>query len=318
MIRPLVVMAVLLLPIGLPGQAVSDGALLGKVAYTLPTYDALNSSQQRDVGRSMLTAGGYDSLRGLASRHFRKVRYGSDGLRVVAYLLQDDSPNGLRPVIVYARGSFVAGDMAPGLLATMWRFADSGYLVVAPQYRGSDGGEGVDEMGGADVADLHNAIRMAKALAGVDSNRVYLYGESRGGMMVFQALRDGAVVTAAATVGAFTDLDSLLASDPRSAAAAAQIWPDYTSRRAQIADRRSAARWPEALKRPLLILHGSSDPQVSPQQSLRLASALQRQGAEYELHIVSGGSHTMSERGVQRDATVMQWFGGHPHSRPRP
>ena len=298
-------------------QRPADGQLVADRSYRFPAYAELTAVQQREVGRSMLTGAAYDSLRAVASPHFRKVLYGSDGLRVVAYLLHDDAPNGLRPVVIYTRGSFIAGDMAPGLLATMWRYADAGYMVLAPQYRGSDGGEGTDEMGGADVADLHNAITLAKSLPGVDTTRVYLYGESRGGMMVFQALRDGAAVTAAATVGAFTDLDSLLAADPRSAAAAAQIWPDYDSRRAQIADRRSAARWPEALKRPLLILHGSSDPQVSPQQSLRLASALQRLGAEYELRILSGGSHTMSERGVQRDGAVMQWFGGFPHARPR-
>ena len=306
-----------LFPTALMGQRPSDGTILEDRPYQFPVHAALTPPQQRDVARSMLTAAQYDSLRLVASPHFRKVIYGSDGLRVVAYLLHDNSPTGLRPIIVYARGSYVAGDMAPGLLATMWRLADEGYLVVAPQYRGSDGGEGIDEMGGADVADLHNAIRMAKALPGVDSNRVYLYGESRGGMMVYQALRDGAVVTAAATVGAFTDLDSLLAGDPRSAAAAAQIWPDYASRSAEIADRRSAARWPQALKRPLLILHGSADRQVSPQQALRLASALQRRGAEYEVRIMSDGSHTLSERGVQRDHAVMQWFGGFPHARPR-
>lgn len=317
MLRRLAVLIVLVLPLQVKGQVPADGALLGDIHYRLPVFDSLSNSQQREVTRG-LSRDEYERLRLVAGGRLRKVRYGSDGLRVVAYLYRTAEARGRRPLIVYARGSYVAGDQAPALLATMARLADSGYVIVAPQYRGSDGGEGIDEMGGADVADIHNAIRLAKSLPDVDTERVYLYGESRGGMMVFQAIRDGAEVAAAATVGAFTDLDSLLAADPRSAGAAAQIWPDYATKRAEIADRRSAARWPEALRRPLLILHGGSDPQVSPQQSLRLAAALQRLGAEYEIRIMSGGSHTMAERGVMRDDAVMAWFGGFPHARPRP
>lgn len=301
----------------LNGQSIPDGGLVDEIAYVLPQFDSLTNGQRRDVGR-YLSRAEYDSLLPGANARLRKVYYGSDGLRVVAYLFRAPPRFGPQPVVVYARGSFVAGDQAPALLATMSHLADSGYAVVAPQYRGSDGGEGTDEMGGADVADLLNAIRLAKSLPDVDTSRVYLYGESRGGMMVYQALRDGAAITAAATVGAFTDLDSLLAGDPRSAGAATQIWPDYATRRSQIADRRSAIRWPEALTRPLLILHGGNDTQVSPQQALRLASVLQRLGAEYEVHIVSDGSHTLSERAVQRDAAVTAWFRGFPHSRPRP
>ena len=71
-------------------------------------------------------------------------------------------------------------------------------------YRGSEGAPGRDEMGGADLADLMNIRAVIASLPYADATNTFLYGESRGGMMVLQALRDGFEARAAATVGAFT------------------------------------------------------------------------------------------------------------------
>ena len=304
-------------PAGAADGAPADGAAIAERAYRLAPFDSLEAGPRREVTRGG-TRDDYERAR--ADRRFalRKVEYGSDGLRVVAYVYGPASPAPARPAIVYARGSFVAGDLAPALLLTLHRLADAGYVVVAPQYRGSDGGEGRDEMGGADVADVRNALVLARSTPGVDTGRVFLYGESRGGMMTYQAVRDGAAVRAAAVVGAFTDLDSLLAGDPRSRQAAATVWPRFADERASIVPRRSAAHWPDSLRgAPLLILHGGADRQVSPRQALRLAIALDAAGAPYELHVLAGGSHTLAERAAERDALVVAWFRRHaPSSRP--
>lgn len=47
-------------------------------------------------------------------------------------------------------------------------------------------------MGGADLNDLLRTAALAKELPSVDAGKLFLLGESRGGMMVFQALREGA------------------------------------------------------------------------------------------------------------------------------
>ena len=93
-----------------------------------------------------------------------------------------------RPVIVYNRGSYVRADIAPELLPMFHRLANAGFAVLAPMYRGSDGGEGRDEMGGADLNDLMNVMPVLNQLDSLDTRNVFLYGESRGGMMVFQAI----------------------------------------------------------------------------------------------------------------------------------
>ena len=287
----------------------ADGDIVSRASYRLPAYDSMSPAMRREVDHAA-TRAAYDSARGDARFSLERVVYTSDGLKVVAYIAPaiGRSRDARSPAIVYLRGSYVMGDEAPVLAPAMHRLAAAGYTVVAPQYRGSDGGEGRDEMGGADVHDVLNAMHLARSLPIVDSAALFLYGESRGGMMVYQALRDGARVRAAAVVGAFTDLDSLLAGDARSAGAASQIWPDYAKQREQIAARRSAIRWADSIRAPVLILHGADDSQVSPRQSLRMAARLGELGRPYELHVIDGGNHTLSVRAAEREAEITAWF----------
>jgi dipeptidyl aminopeptidase/acylaminoacyl peptidase len=164
-------------------------------------------------------------------------------------------------------------------------------------------------MGGADLADVMNALALAGSLSYVDRDNLFLYGESRGGMMAYQALREGARVRAAATVGAFTDLAAMLAADERAQAAALRIWPDFEQRQAEIAERRSALHWAETMAAvPLLILHGGADRSVSPRQSLALAMRLQELGRPYELHVFAEEGHVLSGRAEARDRQIADWF----------
>jgi dipeptidyl aminopeptidase/acylaminoacyl peptidase len=163
-------------------------------------------------------------------------------------------------------------------------------------------------MGGADLEDVMAAIRLAAHAPGVDARSVYLYGESRGGMMALQAIRDRAAVRAAATVGAFTDLDTLFRDDPRSAGMAEKIWPDYREHSEAIAERRSALRWADRLHVPLLILQGREDGQVRVWHGERLAAALLARRTPCELHIIEGAGHTIGEHSMERDSMIVAWF----------
>lgn len=133
-------------------------------------------------------------------------------------------------------------------------------------YRQSDGGEGRDEIGGADVSDLMNVIPLVKSLGFIDVNNLFMYGESRGGMMTYQAIKRDFPVNAAAVFGAFTDLEALIASHPEvyPPAMLKQIWPDFETRRNEVIKTRSAIYWPEQLDVPILIMQGTNDQSVSP------------------------------------------------------
>jgi dipeptidyl aminopeptidase/acylaminoacyl peptidase len=245
-----------------------------------------------------------------------RIAYPSDGLTVFAYVYRPRVSAGRLPVVVFNRGSWTWPAFAAEMLVMARRLAERGYLVVAPMYRGSGGAPGRDEMGGADLDDLTNILPVIRRMPNADMDRLYLYGESRGGMMVYQALRDGFPARAAAVVGAFTDLEAMLAN-PQWAQAGAAIWPDLSERRAEIVRRRSAVQWAERIRVPVLILHGGEDSLVSPDQSRRMAERLRAARRPFELRIVDGARHTLTERAAERDAWVSDWFSRHPPRRRR-
>jgi dipeptidyl aminopeptidase/acylaminoacyl peptidase len=292
-----------------PGGAAveGDGAILERRPYTFAAYDSVPALAK------LCSREEYDRV--VRDKRFvmERVVYSSGGLRVVAYVYgPSPRPGAPLPVVVFNRGSYVQGNIGAELAPMFSRLAQSGFLVIAPLYRGSDGGEGRDEMGGADLSDLMNVVPLASRLGVADTSRLFLYGESRGGMMVFQALRDGFPAKAAAVFGAFTDLDSLIVSDPALYdRLCVSIWPDFVTHREAIVTRRSALRWAEDLRAPLLLMHGGADGGVSPAQTLHLAERLQRLGREYELHVYAGDGHSLRRNQADRDSRVAEWFRRH-------
>jgi dipeptidyl aminopeptidase/acylaminoacyl peptidase len=240
-----------------------------------------------------------------------KLAYQSDGLKVFAYLYAPVARSGKLPAVIFNRGSFVREEFAGESLVQFHRLGQAGFAVLAPMYRQSGGGEGRDEMGGADLADLMNTAGLAGELGIIDTSNLFLYGESRGGMMTYQAIRDKYPARAAAVYGAFTDLRALLDASAEARAWSARIWPDYPANLEAIHRRRSALVWPEQLDTPLLILHGGADRDVSPAQSLALAARLEQLGKQYQLIIRAGADHGLSNWRAERDAAAVDWFRRH-------
>jgi dipeptidyl aminopeptidase/acylaminoacyl peptidase len=260
------------------------------------------------------TAAEYETARSDSRFRLSQVSYTSDDLTVFAYLYAPVTIKGKLPVVVFNRGSYVWREFAGEYLAMFHRLAQAGFIVVAPMYRGSGGAAGRDEMGGADVDDLMNTTSLLSEIQGIDVRNVFMYGESRGGMMTYQAIRDHYPMNAAAVCGAFADMAELTGAAGKFGNAAKAIWPDYSQNREAIDERRSAVRWPERLNTPVLIMHGGSDGDVPPSQSIALAAKLQALGKPYELLIRAGANHVMSEWRVGRDEYAIEWFRRHMHS----
>ena len=298
--------AILMLAYGPRGALVQDSRG-GPVA--LPAFDdarglAWSSSREE-----------YDAARADTAFVLEQVTYVSDGLTVGAYVYRPVTlPAGPLPVIVYNRGSYTrANGFAGEMLVMANRYARAGYLVIAPHYRGSAGWEGRDELGGAELDDLMNIVPFIRGISHADASRVFLAGESRGGMMVYQALRDRFPAKAAAVWGAFTDLDAYLVPGSPQLRMASKIWPDLDRNREAIVKRRSAIRWADRIHTPVLIMHGTADEDMPISQSERMAAELARLGRTHKYVPFDGQQHRLGGRGAERDAMVVEWFRKYAH-----
>ncbi|HEX4739134.1 MAG TPA: prolyl oligopeptidase family serine peptidase [Allosphingosinicella sp.] len=246
----------------------------------------------------------------------RAIFYGSDGLKVAAYVWEPaKTPAGARlPVVVALRGGNQDfGKFTADSHGAIPALVGAGFVVVGVQYRGVDGGEGMEQFGGDDVHDVLNAIALARRLPEADPRNVFLLGTSRGGLMVYLAERDGAKVNAAAAVSAMTDL-ALEAK--RRPAMVANVWrkliPNYDANPAEALARRSGLKVAQTVDLPpMLILHGTADWRVDPGESIAIAQALQARGRPYSLHIFNNDVHGVLWNWREQDRLLVDWFRQH-------
>jgi dipeptidyl aminopeptidase/acylaminoacyl peptidase len=285
------------------------------------TREFEKAKTDRDV-RKPIAGGAYDELFH-GKYECRRIRYFSDGLQVVAYALHPTAVSGRLPVVLFLRGgNRDFGRVDEELMSEfLLPFLRAGYAVLAPQYRGADGGEGKDEFGGADVHDVLNLVPLARAQPWADADQLFLYGVSRGGMESWLALRAGLPVRAAVVHAGPTDLEEEKRNRPEMEKVWAQLAPGYAGHEAVFFEARSAQRWAAEIHVPVLILHGTADWRVSPQESLAMAAKLQSLGREYGLIMFTGDDHGLSANRDEALRRSVAWFAAHSGkapSQPRP
>lgn len=290
-----------------------DGALVGVRPYSFPAYEEAYGYTRIDGSQDAIgkywSAEEYERAVTDERFEFKKLVYKSDDLNVLAYVYKPRKTDAALPVIIFNRGSGVHKDVAPVLVPYFHRLAVEGFVVIAPMYRQTDGGEGLDANGGDDVNDLLNLVPLIRSMSYADSDNIFMTGESRGAMMVFQAIREGFPLRAAAVWGGFTDLRPLLEAQPELVAYAAEHWLGFNADdpEADIA-RRSAIHWPEEFHVPVLLMHGESDRSVPVEHTYSLAQALQNLGRLYGLIVFADDNHILMRSQLERDRASVQWF----------
>jgi dipeptidyl aminopeptidase/acylaminoacyl peptidase len=285
----------------------SDFAITSRTPATFPPYNSV--SELRDFMSEQEYRATIERLQQTAV--VERILYRHDGATVSAYVATPKGKSDKLPVIVFNRGSYVVPQPLPLIARELEAYSKAGYLVIAPTLRGSDGTEGKDELGGGDFDDLAAAVTNASQFGPADASRIYMAGESRGGIMTYFAIARGLPVRAGAVWGAITDIQEYLARVDKEGKLAHTVWPDFDQRKDEILRTRSAIQWADKLKVPLLIMHGGADPIVPATHSLRLASELQQRGQEYQLIIYAGDKHVLEKNRERRDDEVLRWFAAH-------
>lgn len=240
------------------------------------------------------------------------ISYLSDGLRVRGYVVKPKR-NGKFPCIIYNRGGnreYGAITIGSGV-TTLGQIAKEGYVVIASQYRGNGGSEGVEEFGGKEVNDIIILTEVLKEIEGADTERIGMYGWSRGGMMTYIALTKTDKIKAAVVGGAISDnFDTIKDRPTMEKGVFAELIPNYEENKESELEKRSAIKWADKFPKnvPILLLHGNADWRVKPEQSLRMALEFEKYRIPYRLIMFEGGDHGISEHKKEVNEQVLMWF----------
>lgn len=294
------VLAFLLAFWALPGLA-QNGRLVETVPVKLPEEELARLEKRDPAIRSWISG-----------IEVQAITYESDGLKVKGYMAAPKEGTRL-PVVIWNRGGNRDFGQFSDLSATLLlgRIAQWGYVVLASQYRGVAGGEGKEEFGGAEIGDVLNLLPLIDALPKADPARIGMYGWSRGGMMTYLALARTDRIAAAVIGAGPADLFDLVGRRPEmETGVLAELVPGYAEKRAEALTSRSAALWPEKLhkKTPILLLHGSADWRVHPQQALRMAESLYKVNHPFRFVFLEGGDHGLTEHRTEVDRLAKDWL----------
>jgi len=180
--------------------------------------------------------------------------------------------------------------------------AQQGYVILTPDYRGSSGfsrewSTGVHMgIGVNDTADVAAGADYLKTLDYVDPDRIGVFGLSYGGFLTLQAMTvDPTLWRAGVNVAGVVDWATYSAGYTTPRLGTPVQNPEIYRVSAPILHM-------DKLERPMLVLHGTNDRNVSFADSLRLFDVLIKLGKPFESQIYPGEIHFFRRDMVLRDA----------------
>ena len=183
--------------------------------------------------------------------------------------------------------------------------ATRGYLVLLPQYRGTDGygraheeaGDG--QWGGVSQNDITDGVRHLIATGMADPKRICIAGIGYGG---YSALWGAAfapdVYACAASTGGFSDIATFVAKTSQRSGRYSKYTEYWVDKIGSPSDPKlaewSPARHANRVKAPVLLMHGTAEATVPIAQSEMMERELKRAGKSVELVRLPDGDNEMS------------------------
>ncbi|TPG56194.1 S9 family peptidase [Sphingomonas glacialis] len=245
-------------------------------------------------------------LSGMQLSEQRSITYpAADGTLIPAYLTLPPGSTGRHiPAIVMPHGGPAARDVW-GFDWLPQFFAQRGYAVIQPQFRGSTGfGEDFEKKNGflswpTAIGDVLDAGRWMIAQGIADPDRLGVFGWSYGGYAALQAnVVDPALFKAVVAVAPVTDLYRLKA-DAENFTNARLVAKQVGS--GPLREQGSPDHYAARFSAPVLMFHGDQDINVEIVQSRLMDAALHRAGKSSRLIIYPGLDHQLDDSAARTD-----------------
>ena len=218
----------------------------------------------------------------------------------LVYVPNNIQRNNKYPAIVYIHGG-PAVQSVNSFNRFIQYIVNQGYVVIAPNYRGSTGyGKEFTEgnrgdPGGGDLRDNLDAAEWIKQSAFVDPKKLIVMGGSFGGYLTMMAVSKAPELWAAGVaivpfVNWFTEIaneDPILQQYDRA------WWGDPVEKKALYEDR-SPINFVDQIKAPLLLLAGGNDPRCPKEEAQQVADAIKKRGGSVQLKIYENEGHGFS------------------------
>ncbi len=245
---------------------------------------------------------------------------GADGRQIPAllYVPHAEALRGgaLPPAIVHIHGGPTGQHLRWWDYSSQW-FANNGYVVLAPNIRGSTGyGREFQEAnrgdwGGKDLQDIVQGVEWLTQEGIADPKRIGAYGGSYGGFMTLMVLSQAPDTWAAgvSVVGVVSwktlydttrgDLKDYLERELGDPEKVPDLYRD-----------RSPLTHVSKIKAPLLVLQGANDPRVPRSEAKLMTDALKAAGKTYDEYVYEGEGHGFRTRDNRIDALrrTTEWF----------
>jgi dipeptidyl aminopeptidase/acylaminoacyl peptidase len=235
-------------------------------------------------------------------------RDGKWTLSAFAYIPNNIQRNAKFPAIVYIHGG-PASQSVDSFNRFIQYIVNQGYLVIAPNYRGSTGygkqfvDANLGDSGGGDLNDVIDAAEWIKKSGFVDPKKLIVMGGSYGGYLSMMAVTKAPDLWAAGVpivpfVNWFTEIEN---EDPALREYDLATMGDPVKNKALYQDR-SPINFVDQIKAPLLLLAGGNDPRCPANEAQQVANAVKKRGGTVQLKIYKDEGHGFSRVENQIDA----------------
>ena len=233
-----------------------------------------------------------------------------DGRTISAFLYVPFNlkPDHSTPAILYMHGG-PTSQTQNSFNRSIQYFVNNGYIVLAPNYRGSTGyGKEFEElnhfdMGGGDLKDCIAGTKFLEKLSFVDPKKFIAYGGSYGGYLTMMAVTKYPELWAAGVpivpfVNWFTEVAN---EDP-----SLQQWDIATMgdsvKRHDVWVDRSPIFFIDKVKAPLLLLAGENDPRCPKSETQQVVDEIDKRGGIVDYKIYEHEGHGFAKLENQIDA----------------